>query len=160
MTVKDPYAGPPSLTIPTDVLAHIALLAHAYDAQIQAVDPDDGSNPSDDRSVQALEPGPDNPTGRELAGAIRGLNEEQRAALVALVWVGREDFEPEEWQEAVAAARERRADGPTERYLLSLSLLGEYIENGADSLGFSLAEDETGEIHHPAGEAPAEDDRE
>ena len=51
-----------------------------------------GSNASDDREVAALEGGADNATGAELRAATASLSEDQRAALVALVWIGRGDF--------------------------------------------------------------------
>ena len=44
----------------------------------------------------------------ELSGFIRGLNVDEQIDLVALMWLGRGDGEPEEWDELVASAAERR----------------------------------------------------
>ncbi|MES1201061.1 MAG: DUF3775 domain-containing protein [Pseudomonadota bacterium] len=146
------------LPISSETLADIVLLARAYDAEVEVVDPDEGSNAADDRNVDALEARRSNPTGRELTEAIRDLDVDAQAALVALAWIGREDFEPAEWKDALTAARERR-EGPTWRYLMGLPMLGDLIEDGADQLGISLTEDEQIALHHPLTEEPSEDDR-
>ena len=56
---------------------------------------------------------------------IQGLMPRQQAELVTLMWLGRGDREPEEWDELVARAVERRAV-PTENYLLDPPLLAEH----------------------------------
>lgn len=109
--------------------------------------------------MEALESGPDNPNRRELAGAIAALDEDAKAALVAMVWLGRDDYEAAEWSEALAAARERRSEGSTVRYLLGIPLLGDLIEDGAEKLGINLTADEQVGMHHPIIEEPSEDDR-
>jgi hypothetical protein len=62
--------------------------------------------------------------GRELdraEGEIRGfferLNEDELASLVAVMWIGRESFEPEALIAAIATAK-REATTPTVDYLL------------------------------------------
>lgn len=142
------------LGLSAETIAFIALKAKAYDAQVPPVDPDDASNASDDRAVDALEDTPDNPTARELRAAIASLDVESQASLVALAWIGREDFEPEEWEEARAAARER-AVGPVWRYLMGMPLLGDYLEEGAARLGAPLTTEEINGMHHPVYEEPA-----
>src|SRR5262245_33771990 len=106
------------LGIATDQLAFIVLKARAFDAEVDATMPDEGSNDVDDNFVETLESGPDNETARELRAAINSLNDEAQAALVALVWVGRGDFEPSEWSDAVKTASERRKSAGTARYLM------------------------------------------
>lgn len=130
-----------TLDIPRDMLAYLIVEARALDAQVPMLDPGDPSNPSDDGEVGVLEARSDDPTAAELAGAIDGLSDEEQIALVALAWVGRGDFDASEWDEAKRMARERRT-GPTRRYLLSIPLLGDYLEEGAAALGVNLTEDE------------------
>jgi hypothetical protein len=60
-----------------------------------------------------------------------------QAELVALLWTGRGDAEPEAWEETVQMARERR-DTPTTRYLLGQPLAAEHWEEGAERLGIEL----------------------
>lgn len=134
--------------IDTRSLAAIALKAKAYDALVASDDPSDGSNASDDRAMDALEDERDNPAQRDLRASISSLDVEAQQALVALVWLGRDDFDAEEWDEALAAARERR-ETPASRYLLGIPLLGDYIELGADKLGISLTDDEADQLSTP-----------
>ena len=61
----------------------------------------------------------------EVVEEIQGLMPRQQAELVALMWLGRGDGEPEEWDELVARAVERR-EVPTENYLLDHPLLAEH----------------------------------
>jgi len=156
--IKHLDPGPDSIGLARDTLAYIVLKARAFDAEVDAVDPDDGSNAADDGMVDALEAGRDNPTGAELRAAIASLDDEARLALVALAWVGRGDFDADEWDDALKAAAGAR-DGPTSRYLMGMPLLGDLLEQGADALGLDLTGEEQVGLHHPATERPAEDDR-
>jgi len=107
---------------------------------------DDASNPTDDEaSPAALQDDPDDLTRAELASEIEDLEPDQQAELVALMWIGRGDMEPEEWEDALALAAERRKDGPTAAYLLKHPHLAEHWDEGLDRLfdGSDLVE--TGE---------------
>jgi hypothetical protein len=73
----------------------------------------------------------------ELREEIQGLDDRQQAELVALMWIGRGDAEPEEWESTVRLAQELK-DGPTPRYLLRHPLLGEHWEEGATRLVIEL----------------------
>ena len=73
---------------------------------------------------------------RELVEFLKDLDVDESAALVALAWIGRGDFEPEDWKSAVAQASER-AFGPTWKYLLGISLLPDYLEDALSSFGRS-----------------------
>lgn len=157
MTQKD-YAEPLEIGLPRDRLAFIIMKARAYDAEVEQTDPDEGSDGPDDRMVDVLEASSDNPNARELRAAIASLNDDQQAALVALTWIGRGDFEAEEFEDAKQEARARH-DGPTSRYLMGLPLLGDYLEEGADKMNVNLTYDEQIGMHHPLTEEPSEDDR-
>ena len=71
------------------------------------VSPDSGSNPTDDEGPATLQDNPDNLTRAEIAAEIEDLEPDQQAELVALMWIGRGDMEPEEWEEARELAAER-----------------------------------------------------
>ena len=55
---------------------------------------------------------------------------DEQASLVALAWIGRGSFGPEELDEALATARAERTNR-TEDYLLGMPLLPDYLEEGA-----------------------------
>lgn len=134
MTIRDIPEPPANLNIDRETLAFIVLKAREFD-ELTPSDDDDASDSADDRFVSAMEDNGDNPTGRELRVAITDLNVDAQASLVALMWMGRGDFD--NWGEAHRAARER-AEAPTWRYLMGEPLLGDYIEDGADQIGVSL----------------------
>jgi hypothetical protein len=131
------------LSIPTDQLAFLVVKARAYDAEVPPDGHEDGSNAADDRSVAALESA-DNPTGAELASAIDELDEDQTAELVALVFVGRGDFDAEEWEEALAEGRAQAQElgGRVAAWMLDTPNLGDLIDEGLAELGIALTGDE------------------
>lgn len=130
-----------SLDIPRDTLAFLIVEARAFDAQVPMLEPTEETSSSDDGEVGIVEARSDDPTAAELGAAIDALSDEEQIALVALAWVGRGDYDASEWDEAKRMARQRRV-GPTRRYLLSIPLLGDYLEEGAAAMGVNLTEDE------------------
>ena len=130
-----------SLSIPASTLGFVITKARAFDAEVPPEGTEDGSDMADDRAVGVLEVTADNPANEELAGALRGLNEDQRQELLALVWVGRGDFTADEWQNALAQARDINK-ARTVRYLLQTPLLGDLLEDGLDELGYNITEEE------------------
>ncbi|MFN3591895.1 MAG: DUF3775 domain-containing protein [Thermaurantiacus sp.] len=131
---------PETVGIPIDTLAAIILHARAWDAQSGSGERS-SSNASDDGFAAMFSGGRANPVASELANEIDGLSAEEQAALVALAWVGRGDFDAADWDEAVATALDR-ATGPTARYLMEMPLVGDYLEEGASALGIAIADEE------------------
>jgi hypothetical protein len=148
MTVRDEPEPPADFALDRDTLAFIALKAKAFDALVAPDDVTDGSSAADDRFVDALEDESDNPAQSELAEAIDALDTDAKASLVALVWLGRGDYDAGEWADALASAHER-ARGSTARYLMGIPLLGDFLEEGADKLGINLAADEVSGLGDP-----------
>ena len=127
----------PELTINPDAAYFILTKAREFDEKVEDTDPDSGSNPSDDGGVDILEAGPDDATYEELASAIASLNDDEQLDLIALIWLGREDFTLSEWNEARGAARDiGRARLP--RYVSEIPLVSDYIEDGLSQFGLSL----------------------
>lgn len=82
-------------------------------------------------------------TGREdeLHAFIDALNEDEKANLVAIAWVGRGAFEPEDFAEALQTAY-REATTPTADYLLGMPHLSENLEAGLEALDIDVTEAE------------------
>jgi hypothetical protein len=72
----------------------------------------------------------------EVKSAIEDLEPDQQMALLALMWVGRGDFDIDDWPNALQAAttswNERTAE-----YLLTTPLLADYLLDALDQHGYS-----------------------
>jgi hypothetical protein len=125
----------PELGISAEKVRFVIIKARQFDAKEGDSDPDEGSNASDDGEADVLEDKPDDDAVRqELTSYIHGLNEEERANLVALAWVGRETYGTDEWAEALDTARNEHGKR-TAQYLLGLPLLGDYLADGLAEFG-------------------------
>jgi Protein of unknown function (DUF3775) len=131
----------PGLDISPDKVGFVIVKAREIAAKVAAWD--DGAT-SDHDAESILEDFSDDATQDQLKGFIRDLNEDEQASLVALAWIGRGSFAPEELEEALSTARVERTRR-IEDYLLGMPLLPDYLEEGLDRLGYSVedAEDES-----------------
>jgi Protein of unknown function (DUF3775) len=129
------------LEISPEKVGFVIVKAREMAAKVAAWD--DGAT-SDHDAESILESFSDDATADELKGFIRDLNEDEQASLVALAWIGRGSFGPEELDEAVSTARAERTNR-TEDYLIGMPLLPDYLEEALDRLGYSVedAEDES-----------------
>lgn len=134
----------PSLTLSPDYLARLIVKTRGVQAKEAVADPQSGSNPIDDQMRDVLQDSRSDLSREEIREEIEGLDPRQQAELVALMWIGRGDAEPEEWEKTIRLAEELK-DGPTPRYLLRHPLVAEQWEEGAEKLGLTL----------PMGEASA-----
>jgi hypothetical protein len=125
---------------PTKV-GYVIVKARECAAKVAAWD-DGASSEHDADSI--LEAFSDDATLAELKGFIRDLNEDEQASLVALAWIGRGSYAPEELDEALSMVRAERINR-TEEYLLGIPLLPDYLEEALDGLGYSVedAEDDS-----------------
>jgi hypothetical protein len=133
------------LNIPLEKLALIITLARDYDVKVEEVEPDPGSNPADDGESGVLSDYPDDATGEQLAETITALNDDEREELVALLWIGRGDFDKTEWPQALAQAHSE-LDRPAADYLMGEPLLGDFLEEAISELGYSLEDYKEGHI--------------
>jgi hypothetical protein len=134
----------PELSIDPETVCFLIVKAREFDSKVAPDDPDSGSNPSDDGEIDILEDRGDDPTLAELNGTLAALSEDALVDLVALTMIGRGDFTADEWEEA----REEARDDPSRlkaEYLIGIPLLGDYLENGFNELGYSC--DEVDEAH-------------
>lgn len=127
------------LTISPEKVCFIIIKAREFDAKDEVTEPDVGSNPSDDKEVAVLEEHKDDPVVEELTSMINSLSEDEQVDLVALAWLGRDDYSASDWatvrEEAARAHNQRTAD-----YLLGMPLVGDFLEEGLSMLGYSCEE--------------------
>lgn len=103
--------------------------AHEFHAKEQVVIPEPDLSPADDWGRQILAHHSDDPTYQEFCAAVDDLEPDQQFALVALMWIGRGDFIPDQWDTAIAEARGRWTPRTAE-YLLSTPLVADYLTEG------------------------------
>jgi hypothetical protein len=133
----------PTLDISPEKVAFVILKAREFHAKVAPFDEGDRETADEqDRADGVLENRPADASLKELTGFLAALNDDAQANLVAIEWIGRGAYEPEEWDEALRAARSERTT-PTARYLLGDPLLADYLEDGMAALGFDMAPFET-----------------
>jgi hypothetical protein len=124
------------LEVPVETVCFIILKAREFSAKDAITEPDPGSNPSDDKMTAVLEDHGDDPVVEEITRLINNLSEDEQIDLVALAWLGRDDYTADDWpsvrQEAARAHNEMTAN-----YLLGMPLLGDYLDEGLSLLGHS-----------------------
>ncbi len=128
-----------TLSISPEKVCFIIVKAREFDVKDEVTEPDPGSNPSDDRDVSVLEDHEDDPVVEELTSFIDAMSEDEQIDLVALAWLGRDDYTVKDWQ----AVRDDAARAHTDRtaaYLLGIPLLGDFLEEGLSMLGYSCTE--------------------
>ena len=139
MRTHDEDVKPVEINIEPSKVCFIIIKAREFDAKVDPVEPDPGSNEADDGEREILEDYADDPTLEELNGAIDALNDDELIDLVALAWVGRGDFARDEWAQARLLARDSRG-GPTAAYLIGMPALGDYLEEGLAELGYNCSD--------------------
>ena len=77
----------------------------------------------------------------ELRALIDRMDEEEQAALTAVMWIGRGSFEAEEWDEAFSTAY-AEASTPTADYLIGTPHLADNLEAGLEALGYDALDEE------------------
>ena len=97
---------------------------------------------SPSKAVQVVFLSREGPAGSaQLYAFIDGLNDEEKAHLTAIAWIGRGAFEPEDYAEAVRTAV-TEATIPTADYLMGMPHLPENIEAGLEALGVDVSGEE------------------
>ena len=129
------------LEISTAKVAHVIIRAREYDARVGIWENSMSSGFREDDGNSILQNFATDATRSELAEFIGGLNDDEQASLVALAWLGRGSFAPEELDDAIETAKSEKVSN-TEDYLIGIPLLGDYLEEGLDKLGFSVEDAE------------------
>jgi hypothetical protein len=84
----------------------------------------------------------------EFDGFVNQLTEEEKTGLVAVFWIGRGSFEPEDLAEAISTASQE-ATTPTADYLKGSPHLSDHLEAGMESLGLDPSAEED-DLYRPA----------
>ncbi|MFP4609729.1 MAG: DUF3775 domain-containing protein [Thiohalophilus sp.] len=116
-------------------VCNIIQLAREFHAKEAVVLPEMPNNPGDDWALQVLADHLDDPVYRELKYAIGDLEPDQQAQLLALVWLGREDYALEEWDAALQTAVDYLASSPAEQ-IIATPYIADYLDEGLRLHGY------------------------
>jgi hypothetical protein len=142
MPTIDEAPDPIELDISDEKVCFLIVKAREFDAKVDLIEPDSGSNPIDEEDRSAVledVPEEEDATESELRDAIEGLSEDEVLDVIALVWIGRGDFSREDWEEARRLAAERHRGNAAE-YLMGTPLLADELEEGFAAVGHSCAD--------------------
>jgi len=128
-----------TLAISPEKVCFIIIKAREFNAKDETTEPDPGSNPSDDRDISVLEEHSDDPVVEELTSLINSLSEDEQIDLVALVWLGRDDYSAGDWS-TVRDEAARAHNNRTAEYLIGDPLVADFLEEGLSKLGYSCEE--------------------
>lgn len=126
--------------VPPEKVCYVILKAQELEAKLGGVDPDAG----DDEVRLDVEDFADDPVAVELREAIEALGDDEQVDLIALLWIGRGDFDPTEFDEAREAVLGEYRRSTTADYLMGTPLLGELLEEGLGAYGRSCEEFDMG----------------
>jgi hypothetical protein len=135
--IKTPNeADESTLTISPEKVCFIIMKAREFDAKDEASEEFPGSNPADDKETAVLEEHADDPVVEELTSLINSLSEDEQIDLVALAWLGRDDYAAGDWA-AVRQEAARAHNARTAEYLIGTPLIGDFLAEGLSMLGYS-----------------------
>lgn len=97
----------------------------------------DRTTTGDDSKLVTIEDYPGEDSRRpQMVEFIAGLNVEEQTDLLALIWLGRGDYDIDSWDEAVAEAEGRIAAHDPD-YMIGDAALPEYLGDGLEAFGFA-----------------------
>lgn len=128
-----------TLNLNPEIVCSFVEKAREFHAQEDVVIPEVAGSPTDDWALQALASHGDDPTYLELKYTIDALEPDQQITMVALMWLGRGDYSPDEWEEAWREAG-ANWNARTAEYLIATPLVADYLEEGLAQLGYACEE--------------------
>ena len=122
--------------ISVEKVCFVIVKARELDVKVAPVELDDGSNASDDDMQRILEDYADDPTYEELRSFLAAQSDDELRELVALTWIGRGDYDADDWDDVLSEVEDVR-ERHTIDYLLGTPLLADYLEEGLSQFGLS-----------------------
>lgn len=93
----------------------------------------------DDFTAEALETHEDNTFLAEFRSVVDDLNPDEQQQIVALLWLGRGDYEMDEWNAALEYAAEAWTPS-TGDYLIAHPMLADHLATGLEQFDLSCEE--------------------
>lgn len=124
----------PELRISTDKVCAFIAAARELAGKVPST-AGDRTTTGDNSKLVTIEDYPgDDERRREMIEFVAGLNVEEQSDLLALIWLGRGDYDIAEWDEAVAEAEARIAARDPD-YMIGDAALPQYLGDGLEAFG-------------------------
>ena len=127
------------LSVNPETVCFLINKAHEFHAKEGVVIPEIPNSPAEDWGRQVLADHVDDFSYQEMLYAINDLEPDQACELLALMWLGRGDYETDEWESALSVAQDSW-DGQTVHNMIATPLLADYMAEGLDLLGYRCEE--------------------
>lgn len=122
------------ISINSDIVNHIIQKARAFHVKEEVSFPYNSCAPSNDHDwLQVLADHYDDSSYQEAVETINKLDPSQQITLVALMYIGRGDYDANEWSQAYEIAEDHWT-AKTGEYLLSRPLVADYLEEGLEQV--------------------------
>jgi hypothetical protein len=122
--------------ISTETVCFVIVKARELDVKVAPEELDEGSNASDDAMQRILEDYADDPTYEELRSFLAAQSDDDLRQLVALTWIGRGDYDADDWDDVLTEVEDPRGKHTID-YLLGTPLLADYLEEALSQFGLS-----------------------
>jgi hypothetical protein len=122
--------------ISTEKVCFIIVKARELDVKVAPEELDEGSNTTDDGMQRILEDYADDATYLELREFLAAQSDDELKELVALTWIGRGDYDADDWDDVLSEVQDVR-EQHTIDYLLGTPLLADYLEEALSQFGLS-----------------------
>jgi hypothetical protein len=123
------------LELNPETVCFLIARAEVFHSREDVVIPELPDSPADDWARQALADQSGDSMFEEFKSTIDDLEPDQQQALVALMWLGREDYAADEWDVALEEAR-RNWGNNTAEYLIAHPQVADHLRDGLDKLGY------------------------
>lgn len=124
------------LEVNPETICRLIDLAREFHGQGEVLIADEPENPTVEWPIETLAAYAEDPILEEFRSVLEGLPPDQQQQVVAVQWLGRGDYDLDQWDEAVAYAEECWTE-TTADYLIAHPLLADYLSEGLDLLGYS-----------------------
>ena len=117
------------LNVNPETVCFLISKAREFHAKEAVVIPEVPMSPAEDWARQVLADHADDACLGEFTATFQDLEPDQQYEVVALMWVGRGDFDKADWAQAIDEAR-ANASMETPRYLIAHPMLADHLEEG------------------------------
>jgi hypothetical protein len=127
------------LSINPETVCFLIDKAHEFHTKEEVVIPEVPNSPADDWGRQVLADHVDDLSYQEMHAVIADLEPDQAGELLVLMWLGRGDYEIDEWDEALRDAQDQWGS-QTVNNMIATPLLADYWSEGLDLLDYRCEE--------------------